>query len=66
MADPLADQSRFLSSDPDALVVFAKWFGKVDNGVVASAQMVGITTTVRECSEISYISDALLTRDRYF
>ena len=52
MADLLAEHASFLSSDPDALAVFAKWFGKFKEEV-ASAEMTGITTKVCVYSEIS-------------
>jgi DnaJ-domain-containing protein 1 len=42
MADPVAEKSTFLrmymSNHPDTLVAYAKWFGKVKEGV-KSAEM---------------------------
>jgi DnaJ-domain-containing protein 1 len=42
MADPVAEKSTFLrmymSNHPDTLVAYAKWFGKVQEGV-KSAEM---------------------------
>ncbi|KAJ3539825.1 hypothetical protein NMY22_g4561 [Coprinellus aureogranulatus] len=50
MADPVAEKSAFLcmymSSHPDTLVAYAKWFGKVKEPITG-AQMTGITTKVR-------------------
>jgi len=45
MADPVAEKSGFLrmymSSHPDTLVAYAKWFGKVEE-VITSAEMTAI------------------------
>ncbi|KAF4565390.1 hypothetical protein EYR36_001961 [Pleurotus pulmonarius] len=45
MADPVADKSGFLrmymSSHPDTLVAYAKWYGKVEEPI-ASAEMTAI------------------------
>ncbi|KAK1224466.1 hypothetical protein PQX77_012640 [Marasmius sp. AFHP31] len=45
MADPVAEKSSFLcmymTSHPDTLVAYAKWYGKVDEPI-KSAQMTGI------------------------
>ncbi|KAF6756609.1 hypothetical protein DFP72DRAFT_272778 [Ephemerocybe angulata] len=47
MSDPVAEKSGFLcmymSSHPDTLVAYAKWFGKVKEHITG-AQMTGITT----------------------
>jgi Protein of unknown function (DUF2470) len=49
MADPVADKSGFLcmymSSHPDTLVAYAKYFGKVD-GHILSAKMLSINSQV--------------------
>jgi hypothetical protein len=61
MADPVAEKSGFLcmymSSHPDTLVAYAKWFGKVQEHIT-SAQMTGITTKVR--SSFSYADFKLI------
>lgn len=49
MADPVAEKSTFLkmymSSHPDTLIAYAKWYGKVE-GKVTSAEMSAIDTKV--------------------
>lgn len=49
-ADPVADKSGFLctymSTHPDTLVAYVKYFGKVD-GNVSSAKMLSIDSEVR-------------------
>lgn len=49
MADPVAEKSGFLrmymSSHPDTLVAYAKWFGKVEE-VITSAEMTAIDSKV--------------------
>jgi len=50
MSDPVAEKASFLrmymSSHPDTLVAYAKWFGKV-NEVITSAEMSAIDSKVR-------------------
>ena len=49
MADPVAEKSGFLkmymSSHPDTLVAYAKWFGKVKE-IITSAEMSAIDCKV--------------------
>lgn len=49
MSDPVADKSGFLrtymSSHPDTLVAYAKWYGKVTESI-NSAEMTGIDSKV--------------------
>ena len=49
MPDPVAEKSSFLrmymSSHPDTLIAYAKWFGKV-NEVITSAEMSAIDCKV--------------------
>ena len=53
MADPVAEKSGFLrmymSSHPDTLVAYAKWFGKVKE-TIKSAEMPAIDSKVRTSS----------------
>ena len=55
MADPVAEKSGFLkmymSNHPDTLVAYAKWFGKVKEGIT-SAEMTAIDTKVRSAMAI--------------
>lgn len=50
MADPVAERSGFLrkymSSHPDTLVAYAKWYGKV-TAAITSAEMAAIDTKAR-------------------
>lgn len=49
MSDPVADKSGFLrmymSSHPDTLVAYAKWYGKVTEPI-SSAEMTAIDSKV--------------------
>jgi hypothetical protein len=54
MSDPVAENSGFLSvymsRDPDTLVGYAKWYGKVSE-VITSAEMTAIDSKV--CARLS-------------